>query len=311
MKPPVFRPSLLLVALLGAASASHATTFIISQSASCPSGSCEFVPDVTGPGAATSILRTYEDPPQNPGSLLMQNQAAMTVVGYGGFSASVSTTEALQDYPVGTQGTVGPNLSALAKATIWDVVTVSGSSGPGTLRMMWHLTGGVDVGWSLSAGAPVEDIDHAQVNLNFGCFAQQVGTTIPDSCPDPVLTWNAPAAVDQIVNIDMPIVFGAPVQFILTISLQSAAGTGYYTASTGLISLSAHALGGFGSTGTLVDTEVLDSFGQPVSGSTIQSESGFQYDIGAPEPGGALLAAVGSLVLAVARYRRLGPPSGE
>jgi hypothetical protein len=100
----------------------------------------------------------------------------------------------------------------------------------------------------------------------------------------------------------MPIVFGSPVQYPLTITLQSATGTGYYTESTGLISFSGHALGGFGSTGTLVGTEVLDSLGQPVSGSTIQSESGFPYGV-APEPGRASLVAVGSLVLAVTRYR--------
>ena len=138
--------------------------------------------------------------------------------------------------------------------------------------------------------------------MSFGCFAQVVGTTIPDSCPDPSLTWTTPEAVDQILDIDMPIVFDSPVQYQLTISLQSSTGTGYYNASTGLISFSGHAVGSFGSTGTLVGTEILDSNGQPVSGSTIQSESGFQYDV-APEPGQAPLLALGSLVLAALRYR--------
>ena len=300
MKPPPFRPLLLLVALLCAAPASHATTKLWSLSLSCASGSCEYTDTVSGPGASTSIVRTFEDPPQNPGSLLLQNQAAMTVVGYGGFAASVSSTEDLNDYPVGTQGTVGPNISADARATIGDVVTVSGSSGPGTLRMSWHLTGGVDVGWSITG--PVDPIDHAQIRLSFGCFAQVVGTTLPDNCPDLQLTWTSPEAVDQVLNIDMPIVFGSPVQYQLDINLQSSTGTGYYTASTGLISFSGHAVGNFGSTGTLVAVEVLDSIGQPVSGSTIQSESGFQYDV-APEPGQAPLLALGSLVLAALRYR--------
>jgi hypothetical protein len=303
MNPALLRLLLLLAASLAAAPAGHAATFLISQSSSCASGGCEFAPDMTGPGATTNISRLFEDPPANPGSLLMMNQAAMTVVSYGGFSASVSSTGDLNDYPVGGQGFTGPNIAANAKATIWDVVTVSGSSGPGTLRMMWHVTGSVDIGWSVTG--PVEDIDHGQVSLAFLCAAQQVGSPTPGNCPDPALTWTDDAAVDEMVNVDVPIVFGAPEQYQLGINLQSSIGTGVYTASTGLIAFMAHANGGFGSTGTLAGVEALDGIGQPVPGATIQSESGFQYDV-APEPGGPLLVTSGSLVLVLARRRSVG-----
>jgi hypothetical protein len=297
--PLALRATLISI-LLGAPSAGHAATVLLSQSFWCSSGSCSFVPDMTGPGASTSLLYTFEDEPSNPGFLRLQAEAAMVVADYGGFSARSSSTEDLNDYPVGTQGTVGPNISANARATIWDVVTVSGGSGPGTLRMTWHVTGGVDVGWSVAG--PVDPIDHGQLRLSFGCTAQLVGTPTPDACPDPMLSWTAPGAVDVTVNLDMPIVFGSPVQYQLVINLQSSTGTGYYNASSGLITFQAHATGEFGSTGTLVGAEALDSIGQPVAGATIQSESGFQYGV-APEPERAALLVVGSLVLAVARVR--------
>jgi hypothetical protein len=259
---------------------------------------------MTGPGASTSIVRTYQSGGAGePGSLLFQNQASMTVIGYGGFSAAVSSTGDLHDYSVGLAGTVGPNIGADARASIWDVVTVSGASGGGTLRMSWHVTGNVDVGWSVNG--PVEVIDHSVVRLSFGCFAQPVGSTIPDTCPDPTFTWTTSVAVDEIVSIDMPIVFGSPVQYQLAISLRSDTATGHYTDSGGLVSFSGHAVGGFGSTGTLVGAEILDSFGQPVAGGTIESESGFQYGV-VPEPARAALLAFGSLVLAAARWQREG-----
>lgn len=301
MHPPALRPLLLLASLLAAAPG-HATTSLLSQSFSRDlSGVVEFSPSMSGPGATTSILRTFEATPKGQGSLLFQNQAAMTVAGYGGFSAAVSSTGDMNDYPVGTQGMVGAAIDAFSRATIADVVTVSGASGAGTLRMAWHLTGSVDVGWSVNG--PVEDIDFGTVRLTFACFAQPVGTPTPDTCPDPSLTWTDIAAVDEIVNVEVPIVFDAPVQYTLTITLQSAIGTGPYTAGTGQIDFVARAIGGFGSTGTLVETAVLDAGGQPVAGSAIQSESGFQYDL-APEPGRGPLLACGGLVLAVVRRRR-------
>jgi hypothetical protein len=289
----------LAVGLLFVPRDSQATTSLSSLSTSCFSGACEFSPTLFGPGAATSIDRTINQE-LDPGFLGLQNHAAMTVVNYDRFATNVQSTGALQDYPSGTPGTTGPNNNANARAIISDAVNVSGATGVGTMRLSWRLTGGVDVGWSITG--PVSDIDHAQVRFTIGCTANTNPPTLPGCGAATTRAWNGPTTVDEIFNVDIPIRFDSTVQYILTATAQSATGTGVITGD-GLISMQAHALGSFGSTGTLVAVQILDAGGQLVSGSTIQSESGFRYDLVVPEPNQLPLLAVGVLTLLAARRR--------
>ena len=60
----------------------------------------------------------------------------------------------------------------------------------------------------------------------------------------------------------------------------------------------------FGSTGRLVSVQLFDGSSNELSPCLIESESGFDYDISAPEPGSPMLAAVGAVVLIAARWRR-------
>jgi len=295
------RTSLVLLLLLAAPQESHALTTLLSQSSACLGSSCEFAPNMFGPGASTSILRTYHQ--SSPGStnfFLFQAEAGMTLFGYDHFSA-YSRASGEANLVNGTPGIGGISSTGNAIATLRDVVSVPGPAGQGTLRLMWRVTGGVDAGWSTTD--PLQTNTLAGVDLSFVCAAS-VGNT-PLDCPDPRLQWTGVTGVDESVNVDVPIFFGQSVQYQLGIVLQASAGTGNLL-SADTIAFLGHAVGDFSSTGVLVDVAVLDSLGNPLDKSGIRSESGFRYDlVSVPEPCTALLLSLGLVGLAVTRRSRV------
>jgi hypothetical protein len=136
------------------------------------------------------------------------------------------------------------------------------------------------------------------VQLVFNCFTLNVGV-----CPTTRFAWTQNELVDEIVNIDIPIVFGSSVQYNFSITL--VAGTGVNTIFADTVVWQGASLANFGSTGVLQDVVLLDASGNPLDESGITSESGFRYDlVGQDVPEPLALALAAPLALAAARRRR-------
>lgn len=274
-----------------------ALSLLQSVSRACSGQTCEFTPVTQGAGASTDILRTYTQT-TGPNTYAFQASAATTVFGYDHWAVEAHATgDAHLTFTI--PGGAGPSASAGGEAHLLDSVIATGATGAGTLRMIWRVTGSVDVGWSSSdpSGMP----SPSPVQLVFGCSAG------PAVCPGPRFGWTASAAIDETVNIDIPVTFGSAVQYHVSMTL--VAGTGVNATFADEITWSGFSHGDFASTGVLQQVLLLDAFGNVLDPAGIESESGFRYDLvgqNVPEPSRAALGLAVALALAGRRALRSG-----
>lgn len=265
---------------------------------------CDFSAAETGPGAATSLQRAYTST-TGPNTYDFHASGAMTIGDYDRFAASATASgQANLDFTI--PGGAGPSTRGFGRADLFDALLVPGA-GFGTLRMVWRVTGSLDVGWATSDALNTDPL--SAVQLVFSCAAQVRGSAIPLGCPDPSFLWRTSGPVDEVVLIDIPLVFGSLIDYALTITLLASTGVG--TTWSDSIAFNGNAVGDFASTGVLEDVLLLDAAGGLLDASLIQAESLFRYDLvgqTAPEPAAGLLAGGGLLVLGLARRARRRTP---
>jgi hypothetical protein len=279
--------SFVLGALL-LASGAHAITQLFSTSFTCFSGNaqCDFAPMGSGPGASSSIDRQY-------GSFL--THADLTIPDWDSFGTDVrASADYVEEFAVPFA-----NATARTLARFRDTLTVSGGSGTGSVRLSWHVEGSTTIEWQAS-----QDITNvtARVMVDFLCFSGP-GSTRP--CSSPHREWTANAAIDEVITVDIPIVFGQPSETFLEIDLRADFGFSRpLCPGPCLTSLIGAADGSFGATGTLIDVQLFDSAGTELDPSLIQAESSFRYDlVGVPEPSLVGLVGVGLSALGWSRRR--------
>jgi hypothetical protein len=218
----------------------------------------------------------------------------MTVFGYDHWAATAEATGSA-NLTFTIPGGAGPGVTASGDGYLTDSILITGGTGTGTLRMVWHVTGSVGVSWSSSD--PLGSPSPSPVQLVFNCS----GNT---TCATQRLFWTQNELVDEIVSLDIPFTFGNAIQ--LTVSISVVAGTGVNTIFADSIVWQGASLADFGSTGVLQDVVLLDAAGNPLDESGIQAESGFRYDLvgqDVPEPWTALGVPL-ALAAARARHRR-------
>lgn len=287
------RRLLLALAVLLPATSASAITQLTALARSCFNISpnlCDFTPLDSGPGATASIdrLRNYTsagDP--------FATHANLVVPDWDSFGATVSATGEFAD----PFGTFGISETARTTARYRDTITATGGSGAGRVRMVWHIEGSNAISWQ--AGVEVSSVT-AAVSLDFTCFG---APTQP--CFSPHRTWTTNGAVDELISVDIPITFGTPSETFLEIDLRADLRFTATTCSgTCLINFIGSVNGAFGSTGTLVDVQLLDGGGNELDPSNIHAESGFRYDlVGVPEPATWLLGGAAGAIL-LRRSRR-------
>jgi hypothetical protein len=137
--------------------------------------------------------------------------------------------------------------------------------------------------------------------LTAGCQSNEPGVPLVlGNCPALQLVFTEDESIDTVVELDVPILLGSPVEFRVTVTVSAATGHGIGPAPFQGASEASFATGPF--RGAIV----LDAAKTPIPGATVTSESGFQY---APEPGagGAGLAALLALAGVASARRRATP----
>jgi hypothetical protein len=182
-----------------------------------------------------------------------------------------------------------------------DVLTVSGGSGVGTVRMQWTITGGVDIGF---VGSDSVLVVTTPTQLMLNCFSQAGASIL--NCNDTTLQFSSSQQVDQLVTVDVQVLFGTPTQWILEARLASGIFFQTDECTNCVVDFHGRANADFSSTATLVDVQLFDGVGNELDPSLIQAESGFRYDLvgqDVPEPLATAWAALAVLGLRAAARR--------
>lgn len=290
----------LIVAALSLAGSSDAAT-LLSTSRACYSNgvapACSDATPETGPGATSNIVYTAPFPGGQ-----FQASGAMTVTNHGLLGARARASIEF----VAPEGApfVFHGLTGSGYAETVDTLTASGGVGAGTVRMLWSIQGGNDMGYVGSESVAVPTV---ATNLNVQCFAQ-IGANFV-ACPDAQFEWLTSGGVDEQFAIDVPIQFGTPTVVTYQIRLTAAISVLFDDCLDCLASFQGRS-DAVGSTLRLVGVELLDSGGNPLDASGIASESGFAYHL-VPEPEHAPLAALATLAVVAFRARARPSPTGS
>jgi hypothetical protein len=264
-----------------------------------------------GPLPASTTNCVFSQPPGSPavptssiqntltGSFGQMGRAAsVTIADYGRFAA---TAEAGMDYtlaPPDEYGSQWQEVRGIAYARFRDVLTAGGATGNGLIRMRWEIEGSNS--FTNDAVNPlVISAIYAESRLVAICNS---GTGLSHDCTSDTLVFedDGPAAGELV--FDIPIVFGVSTPYLIALELHALSGFRSTSCKTPcIVDFHADVDADFGSTGRLVSVQLFDGASNELSPSLIESESQFDYDISAPEPGHALLTAVGTLVLLAAR----------
>jgi hypothetical protein len=178
-----------------------------------------------------------------------------------------------------------------------DVLTAGTGGEPGFFRIPLHVSGAASIGWQNGFGS---------VSLSFDCVSSVPGSPFAiGHCPNVLLSFSGDEYFDTVVNLDVPIVLGAPFDFQVSAGITATSGHGY----DDLIPFEGHAGGNFAARLPLSGASVLDASGTLIPNAPISvSESGTVY---APEAisvasGAAALGAIGALALRARRTQLLG-----
>lgn len=288
------RIAVMLFAVLAAAclvpAGVRAEPFVVSTSQVCTgtaAGECETAPAVVGRGATAQLSRSWGE---DTGGFYFLADTHMTTdyAAFAGFARASG-----YDIPLsGADFLYTITRIARSFATFSDVVTAGAGGGPGYLRLPLDVTGQVLVSWQNGAG---------NAQLTASCQSNEPGSPLAlGNCPPLQLVFTENEAIDTVVDVDVPILLGSPVEFRVTVTVSATTGHGIGPAPfTGASEASL-------ATGPFRGAIVLDAAKQPIPGAPIASASGFLY---APEPSaasaglGALLALAG-----VAGVRRRAAP---
>jgi hypothetical protein len=194
---------------------------------------------------------------------------------------------------------VGQNwVNAKAEGQLFDTVVVTGGTGTAVFHLPIHVTGSVDVSWTVPE---LHGYPGASARYGITCAVGQPFSGIFIDCPDPEIVWEASAGVDQVIELVWSFEFGAQRNFDLRPSLSTEAGsaagfsggvvTGSAEAALSAVFLPAYV------TGTTAEI-------------TVTSDSGFDY-LTAPEPGAGPLAGVAMAVLGLLASRRAAGPGAR
>ena len=173
-----------------------------------------------------------------------------------------------------------------------DVLTAGTGGEPGFFRIPLHVSGAASIGWQNGFGS---------VSLSFDCVSSVPGSAFAiGHCPNVLLGFSGDEYFDTVVNLDVPIVLGAPFDFQVSAGITATSGHGY----DDLIPFEGHAGGNFAARLGLSGASVLDANGTVIPGAAISaSESGTVY---APEPSAVAssAAALGVMGALARRARR-------
>jgi hypothetical protein len=226
-------------------------------------------------------------------------EAAVTITNYGLFSASAG---AGIDYASDLQAFPSQWFEArgIAYARFRDTLTATGATGSGLIRMRWEIDGTNII--TIDATNPLVISDtYGEIRMVAICGS---GPGYLQDCTDGPLVFTNGGAVAETLTFDIPITFGAPAPYLIALELHALSGFRSFSCDECIVDYHANTDADWSSTGRLVSVQLFDGASNELSPTLIESESGFDYAIGAPEPGHALLTAVGALVLLAARRRR-------
>ena len=128
-----------VVAAAAFAADASALALLQSQSRACLGGACEFTPLDMGAGASTDILRTYTQT-TGPNTYAFQARGEMTVFDYDHWAAEAEATGSA-NLAFTIPGGSGPGAVGGSEGHLLDSLVVTGASGAGTVRLVWHVTG--------------------------------------------------------------------------------------------------------------------------------------------------------------------------
>jgi hypothetical protein len=276
-------PALLLLATiaLAPAPAAHAFTLVRSTCQICTgsgAGDCETGTPVSGRGAMADMSRFW---PADGFAFAASSAITTDYVAMSGFARASGTH---------SPSSGGPFLSSVSRTgrafgSFWDRLTVGSGGGSGFLRFPMRLTGATVIEWQNGGGG---------ASYGFSCqsYLPSSPTTL-GPCVGGNRGFSVSTAFDDVVFIDVPLLFGTEFEFVITFFADATTGYGYGDQSpfTGQAQIN------FG-TEPFPGAIVLDANKQPIPDATISlGESGFDYQA-APEPASLLggLAAIAWLV---------------
>jgi hypothetical protein len=285
-------PDARALAVLSATTAA-CTGFII------PSIDCEFLAPSEGPGATSSILRTWNEPGGTSG-----RSASVTVTDFDHFSASAGA---------GIDYTLAPPAEYLSQfierrgvgfARFRDSLTASGGTGSGMIRLQWQIDGSNSLVSDAINPQIVFDILN-EVRLVMNCSRGSTPTLSAD-CGSGSVSFEDSGSEQVLATFDLPMVFGAPVFFLVEFQLHAITGFRSFSCDDPcIVDFHGNVDADFASTGQLVDVQLFDGLGNELDPALITSESGFRYDlVGQDVPEPLALALAAPLALAAARRRR-------
>lgn len=240
--------------------------FISSTCQICQEGNnCETGATVTTPGQLADMSRfwTYT----SDGFAFAA--AASVATEYAGFSAFARGSGSHN--PPGQSSFINlVSRGGSAYGNFNDTITAGSGGGTGFLRLPLHLVGTTSVSWQNGFGS---------AGLGISCQSYEPGAIVTlGPCTGASLTFTNDTVIDQIVNIDIPILLGSPVTY--TVSVVAGAASGYaYGNAVPFAGQAEITVGTLPFAGAIV----LDASRQPIPGATVSiGESGFDYQA-APE----------------------------
>jgi hypothetical protein len=256
---------------------------------------CLFSATDSGPGANSSIVSTLTGSEGQFG-----REAAVTITDYDRFSASAGA---------GIDYTLGPPMEyisqwfevrGIAYARFRDSLTATGATGNGLIRMRWEIDGS-NIFTNDSINPVVISDIYAETQLVAICNS---GAGLSHDCTDGPLVFEDGGPAEGTLTFDIPIVFGVSTPYLIALELRALSGFRSFSCDEPcIVDFHANTQADFSSTGRLVSVQLFDGSSNELPASLIESESAFDYDIAAPEPGHALLTAAGALVLLAMRRR--------
>jgi len=253
-------------------------------------GDCETAPSVLGAGVLAEMSRLWA-----PGNGFSYAASTSISTDYGAFGAFARASGS-ETPPPGAGTTFLNNVTRIARSygTVNDVFTAGTGGASGFVRIPMHVVGSVSISWQNGAG---------YASVSFSCASSAPGSPYAIGHCDPVtLLFTNDAAIDEVVNLDVPVVLGSPVEYTATVIADASTGHGYgdLIPFTGQSELHVATL-------SFPGAGVLDASRQPIPGATISlGESGFDY-LAAPEAPSLLGGLAAVAALAPLRRRRLLP----